>query len=152
MTTRTKTRDEAIEEVKRQIEIQQENAGLCGQLEYTDREVFARCFKGGKFFNVVEEFTPPKPEFEKGTFGRTDNGNLIELTQFHINSGVGFTPIYQTDPIEKLAFELACESLYSHPEHKIEGAEISDRHCSKYTHTQILKAHFKSKAKEELSK
>lgn len=166
----TKTREEAIEEVERQVKVQQKNAGLCGQLEYTDISVFARCFKGGKFFNVVEEFTPPKPEFEKGTFGLDDDGwiglyhstgnryikmayrtrDLEDASSLHNTSN--FTPIYQTDPIEERAFELACNLAGSLPCRncplrlkECKGGDFSD--CA-----NDLKAHFLSKAKEELSK
>lgn len=164
----TKTREESIEEVKRQVEIQQKNNGLCGQLEYTDRSVFARCFKGGEFFNVVEEFTPLKPEFELGTIGLESRNELV----FYLHGegdrhmvtckqdvlkgieGGGyttstFTPIYQTDPIEKRAFEMLARDYSLDLKHNHIPARYFD---SRSLEIERFKAHFLSRAKGELSK
>lgn len=94
-------------------------------------------------------FTPPAPEFEKGTFGKfwdTDPdcpiyGYLTEITDQNYRYRRGaqgwkhFKPFYINDPIIERAFELACDL---------------SSHCNNISNDE-QKAHFLSQAKKELN-
>lgn len=109
-------------------------------------------------------FTPPKPEFKRGTFGKffDDFGmfnygklDMIENGVYYSDchsSAPNFTPIYQNDPALERAFELACIEI-DHKE-KIAKCELcsyndicdfSKEECIKFS-----KEYFLSQAKKEL--
>lgn len=165
----TKTREEAIEEIKTEIAGDVLNGSIVRN--YEERSDFLRYQYWNKNqtmlddpCTVIVEFAPPKPEFEKGTLGNFSNDDSSSVvhrefsrmcdTLYEDHTGTrwdNFTPIYQADPIEKRAFELACGKI---------GGEMGCARCtiSKFCGDQkgncyeVIQAYFKSRAKEELSK
>ena len=163
-----KRTSDSLENAKKlAIELQrhyQRNGHFVGILSNaSDGSCFEMVDGNGQRDTVFVQFTPPAPEFEKGTLGRFTGSDLLdgiigELSRCdpcgYVAKGVNtyykvFTPIYQNDPVQTKAFELACERLTTLPQFNSTGQAIVAG--SKYDKDRT-KAHFLSQAKKELEK